>query len=120
MVPYALQMKSEGLVRNQYKCLVPIYVFPEMKLHGLVISKTELHVQCSVSQFSHSCLCALFTVQYIFPGSVCLFCCSHIDRQILGIYKIAHRYKNVHRNWERGHTVSFLGIHKSDFSLQRV
>jgi hypothetical protein len=29
-------------VRIQYKCLVPIYVFPEMKLCGLVISETEL------------------------------------------------------------------------------
>jgi hypothetical protein len=33
---------NEGLVRIQYKCLVPIYVFPEMELLGLVISKTEL------------------------------------------------------------------------------
>jgi hypothetical protein len=35
---------NEGLVRIQYKCLVPIYpyVFPGMKLCGLVISKTEL------------------------------------------------------------------------------
>ncbi len=32
----------EGLVRIQYKCRVPIYVFPEMKLRGLVISKEEL------------------------------------------------------------------------------
>jgi hypothetical protein len=29
---------NKGPVRIQYKCLVPIYVFPEMKL----ISKTEL------------------------------------------------------------------------------
>jgi hypothetical protein len=27
-------------VRIQYKYMVPIYVFPEMKLRGLVISKT--------------------------------------------------------------------------------
>jgi hypothetical protein len=33
---------NEGLARNQYKCLVPIYVFPKMKLCGLVISKTEV------------------------------------------------------------------------------
>jgi hypothetical protein len=32
---------NERLVRIRYKCLVPIYVFPEMKLHGLIISKTE-------------------------------------------------------------------------------
>jgi hypothetical protein len=34
---------NEGPVRIQNKCLVPIYVFPEMKLWGLFISKTELH-----------------------------------------------------------------------------
>jgi hypothetical protein len=33
---------NEGPVRIQYKCLVLIYVFREMKLHGLGISKTEL------------------------------------------------------------------------------
>jgi hypothetical protein len=33
---------NEGQVRIQYKCLVPIYVFPEMNLWGLVISKTDL------------------------------------------------------------------------------
>ncbi len=27
---------NEGPVRIQYKCLVPIYVFPEMKLRGSV------------------------------------------------------------------------------------
>jgi hypothetical protein len=28
------------VVRIHYKCLFPIYVFPEMKLRGLIISKT--------------------------------------------------------------------------------
>ncbi len=32
---------NEGLVRIQYECLVPISVFPELKLRGLVISKIE-------------------------------------------------------------------------------
>jgi hypothetical protein len=32
----------EGPVKIQYKCLVHIYVFPEMKLWSLLISKTEL------------------------------------------------------------------------------
>jgi hypothetical protein len=49
---------NEGPVRTQYKCLVAIYVFPEMKLRSLVISKTEL--LCSVSQFPHSCICERF------------------------------------------------------------
>ncbi len=35
-----LQMKGRWL--GQYKCLVLIYVFPEMKLYRFVISKTEL------------------------------------------------------------------------------
>ncbi len=30
---------NEGPVRIQYKCLVLIYIFPEMKLCGLVIFK---------------------------------------------------------------------------------
>ncbi len=46
----------EGPVRIQYKCLVPIYVFPEMKLCSLLISKAES--ECSVSQFLH-----LYTVK---------------------------------------------------------
>ncbi len=39
---------------------------------------------------------------YIFPGSVCLFCCKR---------------SQIHecRNWEWGSVVSFLGIHKWDF-----
>jgi hypothetical protein len=28
---------NEGAVKIQYKCAVPIYVFPEMKLGGLII-----------------------------------------------------------------------------------
>jgi hypothetical protein len=45
----AVYTANEGPVRIQYKCLVPIYVFPEMKLCSLLISKTELY--CSLSQF---------------------------------------------------------------------
>jgi hypothetical protein len=33
---------NEDPERIQYKCLVAIYIFPEMKLRGLIISKTEL------------------------------------------------------------------------------
>jgi hypothetical protein len=45
-VVYLCYTANEGPVRIQYKCLVPIYAFPEMKLRGLAISKTEL--LCSV------------------------------------------------------------------------
>jgi hypothetical protein len=33
---------NEGPMRIKYKCLVPIYVFPELKLRDLIISKTDL------------------------------------------------------------------------------
>ncbi len=33
-------LQNEGRMRIQYKCLVLLYVFPEIKLRGLVISKT--------------------------------------------------------------------------------
>jgi hypothetical protein len=33
---------NDGPVIIQYKCLVPIFVFSEMKLHGLAIFKTKL------------------------------------------------------------------------------
>ncbi len=39
---FAVHPANEGPARIQYKCLVLIYVFPAMKLYGLVISKTEL------------------------------------------------------------------------------
>jgi hypothetical protein len=42
MVYLKIYTANEGSVRIQSKCHVQIYVFPEMKLHGLVISKTEL------------------------------------------------------------------------------
>jgi hypothetical protein len=58
----------------------PIYVFPEMKLRGLVPN-------------SYGSFMYLWAI-YIFPWSVCLFGCSKIGRLILGIW-IVHRYMNV-------------------------
>ncbi len=74
----ALHTANEGLVRIQYKSLVPIYVFPEMKLHGLVIFPKQ----------NYNVLSPNIHI-YIFPGWVCLFSCSQIGRPILGIY-ISH------------------------------
>ncbi len=76
---------NEGPVRIQHKCLLPIKVFLDMKLCGLVISKTELW--CSVAQFPHSCTCEGF-----------------VNSQI-----------HECRHWEQGRAVSFLGTQKSDF-----
>ncbi len=87
---------NEGPVRIHNKCLVPICVFPEMKLLGLVIFKTEL--SCFVSQFPHSCICERF--KYTKDRSA-------EDR--------SWEYIHECRNWERGHEVSFLGIYVSNF-----
>jgi hypothetical protein len=74
----ALQMKG------RYKCLVPIYIFTEMKLRNA-------HPRYFQNRIIMFCL-TIFTFMYlwaiyIFPGSVCLFCCSQICRLILGIYE---------------------------------
>jgi hypothetical protein len=60
---------NEGPVRIQYKCLVPIYVFPEMKL---LFPKHNYDV---------------LSISVLFPGSVFWICCWEICGEILGIYK---------------------------------
>ncbi len=37
------------------------------------------------SQFPHSCVCERF--MYVFPQSVCLFCCRKIYGPIVGLYR---------------------------------
>ncbi len=69
---------NEGPMRIQYKCLVPIYVFPEMKL---LFPKPLVMFCLSVPTLTY-----LWEI-YIFPGSVCLFFCWEICGLILGIYK---------------------------------
>jgi len=71
---------NEGPMRIQYKCLVPIDVFPEIKLTFPKHNYNAL----SPSSYTHISVRDLYTV---FPGSVCLFCCRKICRPILGIYK---------------------------------
>jgi hypothetical protein len=84
---------NEGLVRIQYKCLVLIDVFPEMKLRASLLPKQNynvlspnFHTHVSVSDNN---------------SRIRLPICSQIGR--------------FGRIWERGRSVSFLGIHKSDF-----
>ncbi len=48
---------NEGPVRIQYKCLVPIYVFPEMKL---LFPKQNYYVLSPSSYFLHSYICERF------------------------------------------------------------
>jgi hypothetical protein len=84
---------NEGLVRIQYKCLVPIYVLPEMKL---LFPKQNYNV-LSPSYYIHISVRDLYI-----PGLICLFCCREICGLILGIYK---SLTDIPRK----------GIHKWDF-----
>jgi len=76
---YCTCTANEGPVRIQYKCLVPIYVFAEMKLslfpkQNYNVLSPNFHIHVSVSDF------------YI-PRIGLLFCCSQIGKPILEIYK---------------------------------
>ncbi len=79
-----------------------IQIFPEKELRGL----------SPISTFM--CLWAI----YIFPGSVCLFCCRKICGPILGIYKCSKTHKCG--KWDWGHAVPFLGIQKWNFRCSVV
>ncbi len=69
------------------------------------------YFQNRIIMFCHSFFTFMYMQAiYIFPGSVCLFCCIYISRPILGIYNRSQIHK-----YRRGCAVSFLGIHKSDF-----
>jgi hypothetical protein len=92
---------NEGTVRIQYKCLVPIYVFPEMKLCSFLISKTEL--KCSVSQFLHSYICERFL--YFQDRSVYFSAAKYVDR----FWEYINRSQTHDcRNWVGTEAVQFL------------
>ncbi len=42
-----IPIANEGLVRIQFKCLVPIYVFPEMKLRGASLFPKQNYIDLS-------------------------------------------------------------------------
>ncbi len=88
------------------KCLVPIYVFPEMKL---LCPKQNHNVLC----LPVPTLTYLWEI-YIFPGLVCLFCCRKICGLILGIY-INRSKTHECGNWDWGRAILWKGIHKKDF-----
>ncbi len=85
---------NEGPKRIQYKCLVPIYV---------CIPRNDTVIPSS------STLIYLWEI-YIFPGSVCLFCCR--DRSLEYINQ-----SKTHEcgNWHWGHAIPRKGIHEWDF-----
>jgi hypothetical protein len=75
--PFHRCTANEGSVIIQYKCLVLIYIFPEMNLCSLLIYNTELY--CSVSKFLHSYICKRFiyfqdrSVFHLTEESMCTF-----------------------------------------------
>ncbi len=71
---------NEGPVGIQYRCMVLIYVFPEMKL---LFPKQNYNVLLLVPTLIYLWLWEI----YMFPGSVCLFCYREICGPILGICK---------------------------------
>jgi hypothetical protein len=91
---------SEGPVKIQYIWQKSINVFPEMNLRGPIISKTDLN--CSVSQFPHSCLCEGFI--YSQDQSAYFAAVKQVDRS----WEYINR-SQIHecRNWERGSVVLF-------------
>jgi hypothetical protein len=90
-------LQNEGSVKIQFKCLVPIYVFPEMKLRGLLISKTELQYNVLSPNFrlSVSDLYIPRTGQPILLQSKRDRSWEYINRSQI------HEY----RNWERGRAI---------------
>jgi hypothetical protein len=103
-----LQMKDRGeMLRIRYKCLVPIYVFPEMKL----LFAKQNYIVLSPSSYTH------ISVRYLYTsGSVCLFCCRGTDPWNI---KISHRHINVEIG-PMARVIPRKGIHKWDFPFSTV
>jgi hypothetical protein len=72
----------KGQWESNINVWVPIYVFPEMKVWSLLISKNRI----KMFYFPISTFIYLWEI-YIFPRSVCLFCWSQICEPILGLYE---------------------------------
>ncbi len=75
--------------------------------------KWNCYFENKIIIFSPSSYTHLSERDYIFPGSVCLLCCSKICGPILGIYKFLTG--TWMWNWDWGHAIPRKEIHKSDF-----
>ncbi len=69
---------NEGPVRIQYKCLVPIYVFPEMQL----IFPKQNYIVLSLNSYTHISVRDLYISRIGLPILL-----REISGRILGIYK---------------------------------
>ncbi len=80
-----LHTANDGPVRIQQKCLVPIYVFPET-VQPCYFQNRYMMFCLPIRTLIYS-ICERFIYCIVFPGAVCLFCCSQICGPILRIYK---------------------------------
>ncbi len=82
---------NEGPVIIQYKCLVSHLCIPRNETVQPPYFQNRIIMFCLLSPT------VIYLGEiYIFPGSVCLFCCLQICGPFLGIYMyIAHRQMNV-------------------------
>ncbi len=96
---------NEGPVRIEYKCLVPIYVFPEMKLWF-----PKQNYYFFVSQFIHLYTCERFI--YFQDRSAYFAAGKYVDRS----WEYKYRSQtHESRNWDWGRAISSIGIHKWNF-----
>ncbi len=102
---YSVLVILPRLVIIHFKCLVPIYVFPKIKL---LLPKQNYNV-LSPSFYTHIYVWEI----YIFPGSVCLFCCrKYVDQSWENINR---SQTQECRNWDWGRAIPKKGIHECDF-----
>ncbi len=97
---------KEGPVRIQYKCLVPVSVFPEMKL----LFPQQKYNVLSPSSFTH------ISVRDIYISRICLpiLLQGNMWTNPWNIY--VNRWQtHVCGNWDWGRAIPRKGIHKWDF-----
>ena len=94
---------NEGPMRIQYKCLVPIYVFPEMKL---------LFPKQNYSVLSPSCYTHIYVRDLYISGSVCLFCCREIQYVDRSWEYINRSQTHACGNWDWGRAIPRKITHK--------
>ncbi len=94
---------NEGPVRIQYKCLVSIYVFPEMKL---LFPKKNYNLR-SPSSYTHISARDLYISRAVYSAAG-----KYEDRSW---EYISRSQTHGCGNWDWGHTIPWKGIHIWDF-----
>ncbi len=101
---------NEGPVRIHFKCLVPIYVFPEWNCAASLFPKQNYNVRSPSSYILHSYICERFI--YFLDRSVYFAAAKYVDQSWEDINR-----SQTHEcaNWDWGRAIPRIGIHKWDF-----